>query len=320
MRHQAPYPLRGCPAALPAVDSAEALLQWQRAGTVAAQALQVGRLLCVPGARLVDIATAVERTMQDAGLGLAFPCTLSLNSVAAHFTPRHDDATVLKEGDLVKVDCGAEWQGALSDNALTVEAGYGADGPHARLIEASQKCLQAAIAMVGPDVDLGAVGAAIEATAKEYGFRTLQNLSGHSLEPWKVHAGLTVPNVAMRSGRRPKVGDVLAIEPFVTTGSGRVDNSGPGNIYQYQSSRPLRLPSAKRLLTAIERHHPKLAFAERWLTDAVEPNKLGFNLLQLQREGLIMQYPALSDSGGGMVAQSEATVVVTENGCIVTTR
>jgi methionyl aminopeptidase len=303
------------------VQSAESYGQWVTAGKVAAEALQYGKGLCVPGARLVDIVDSVEQRIRDAGLGLAFPCTLAVNEMAAHYTPTHDDDAVLREGDVVKIDCGAELGGALSDNALTVEVGANGKGIHQRLIECSEACLKEAIAIIGPNVDLGTVGAAIELTAKDFGFKPIQNLTGHSLEPFNLHAGLTVPNVNMKVSRRPRIGDVLACEPFVTNGeAGRVENSGPGNIYHFQRSRPLRLPSMKKLLADVERKFPKLPFAERWLTGAIEPNKLGFNLQQLQKEALLKHYPALSEASGGIVAQTEATLVVTEDGCVVTTK
>jgi methionyl aminopeptidase len=306
---------------VPAVESTQTFQDWMRAGQVAAEALRFGKGLCVPGARLVEVVDAVESRIRAAGLGLAFPCTLSINQVAAHYTPTHDDPTALKAGDVVKIDCGAELHGALSDNALTVEVGAGGNGPHQRLIEASEACLKEAISIIGPNVDLGTVGAAIEMTAREFGFRPVQNLTGHSLEPYNLHAGLTVPNCSMRIGRRPRIGDVLACEPFVTDGvAGRVENSGPGNIYHYQRGRPLRLPTMKKLLAAVEARHPKLPFAERWLVDAIEPAKLGFNLAQLQKEALLKHYPALSEASGGMVAQTEATLVITEDGCVVTTK
>lgn len=303
------------------METPQQFSDWLKAGQVAAAALRHGRGLCVPGARLVDVVGEVESRIRAAGLGLAFPCTLSLNEVAAHYTPTHNDAATLREGDVVKIDCGAELNGALSDNACTVEVGLGSAGPHHRLIQASEACLKEAISIIGPNVDLGTVGAAIEFTAKDFGFRPIQNLTGHSLEPFNLHAGLTVPNVPMKIGRRPHIGDVLACEPFVTDGSAaRVENSGPGNIYHYQRGRPLRMPTMKRLLATVERRHPKLPFAERWLTDAIEPNKLAFNLGQLQKEAILKHYPALSEASGGMVAQTEATLIVTEDGCRVTTR
>jgi methionyl aminopeptidase len=304
---------------MPVIETPEVLAKWMRAGQVAADALAVGRQLAVPGAKVIDVAAGVEQHIRDQGLGQAFPCTLSIDAVAAHVTPTHDDASVLKEGQVVKIDCGAELDGALSDNACTIEVGGG--DRYARLIEASEACLREAIDIIGPNVDLGTVGAAVELTAKDFGFKPIQNLTGHSLETFVLHAGLTVPSVPMKVSRRPRIGDVLACEPFVTDGqAGRVENSGPGNIYHFQRSRPLRLPTAKKLLHAIERAHPKMPFAERWLVGAIEPHKLNVNLLQLQKEAAIKHYPALSEASGGMVAQTEATLVITEDGCVVTTK
>ncbi|MFA5945001.1 MAG: type II methionyl aminopeptidase, partial [Candidatus Thermoplasmatota archaeon] len=268
---------------MPVVETPDILAKWMRAGQVAADALQHGRRLAVPGARVIDVASSVEQYIRDQGLGQAFPCTLAIDAVAAHVTPTHDDQSVLREGQVVKIDCGAELDGALSDNALTIEIGGG--DRHKRLIECSEACLREAVAIIGPNVDLGTVGAAIELTARDFGFKPIQNLTGHSLETYNLHAGLTVPNVPMKIGRRPRIGDVLACEPFVTNGqAGRVENSGPGNIYHFQRGRPLRLPTAKKLLGAIERSYPRLPFAERWLSGVIEPHKLNVNLLQLQKE------------------------------------
>ncbi len=302
-----------------AVVTSEADMQeWARAGQVAAVALRKGAAACDVGVRVIDVVQAIEDHIRSEGLGLAFPATASLNECAAHWTPTHDDDGVLAEGDLVKLDCGAELNGALSDNAMTVEVGD--QGLHTDLIETAQACLEEAVSIIGPNCNLGDVGAAIELTAADRGFKTIQNLTGHSLERYNLHAGLTVPNVGMRIHRRPRIGDVLAVEPFVTTGhKARVENSGPGNIYHFQRNRPQRLPSAKRLIGMIEKRHPKLPFAERHVTDIIDPKKLGFNLAQLQKQSLLKHYPALSEASGGQVAQFEYCVVVTEDGCTVTT-
>lgn len=300
------------------IQDDETFQRWAHAGQVAAAALEVGRDAAKEGVRLVDLVETVERYVLDAGLNMAFPCTASLNACAAHFTPDHADETVLQNGDLVKIDCGAELDGALSDNAVTVEIGSG--GHHTELIKASEACLETAISILGPNCNLGDVGAAIELTANDMGFKTIQNLTGHSLETYNLHAGLTVPNVGMRIKRRPRIGDVLACEPFVTDGqSARVGDSGMGNIYHFQRQTPQRLPSAKRLAGAIQQRHPKLPFAERWVADAIDPRKLRFNLSTLQKTGVIKHYPALSETSGGMVSQREATIIITEDGCAVTT-
>jgi methionyl aminopeptidase len=292
--------------------------QWMVAGKVAARALHVGRDACKPDVRLTEVCEAVESYIREQGLGLAFPCTTSLNECAAHYTPDHNDGRVFEKGDLVKIDCGAELEGALSDNALTLEVG--GTTRHKNLIEAAQACLREAIGVVGPNANLGSVGGVIETVAQRHGVKPIQNLTGHSLERYNLHAGLTVPNVSMRISRRPRIGDVLACEPFVTDGErGRVENSGPGNIYHFQAARPQRLPSAKRLIGAIQARHPKLPFAERWVSDVIDKKKLAFTLNQLQKAALIKHYPALSEASGGMVAQAEHTLIITAEGCVVST-
>lgn len=300
------------------IDSQETFERWMAAGKVAARALRIGVDACKPGVPLVDVVVAVEQHIREQGLGLAFPCTVSLNECAAHYTPDHNDAREFIAGDLVKVDCGAELDGALSDNARSVDVG--GTGQHTAIIDTANACLAEAQSVLGPNADLGTVGGVIEMVAKDRGFKTIQNLTGHSLETYDLHAGLTVPNVHMKINRRPRIGDVLACEPFVTDGQrARVENSGPGNIYHFQGSRPQRLQSTKKLLSAIQQRHPKLPFAERWVEDVIDPRKLGFNLMQLQKAALLKHYPALSEASGGLVAQAENTLIITEEGCVVST-
>lgn len=301
-----------------AVETQEDFERWMAVGKVAARAIRVGRDACKPDVPLTEVCEVVETYIRDQGMGLAFPCTTSINECAAHYTPDHNDGRVFEAGDVVKIDCGAEQGGALSDNALTVEVG--GTGRYTKLIDAARACVDEAVGVLGPNANLGTVGGVIQTVAEQRGFKAIQNLTGHSLEPYNLHAGLTVPNVQMRISRRPRIGDVLACEPFVTDGQkGRVENSGPGNIYHFQANRPQRLPSAKRLMGAIQARHPKLPFAERWVTDVIDPKKLQFNLSQLQKGALIKHYPALSEASGGMVAQAEHTLIITEDGCVVTT-
>lgn len=288
------------------------LERWLHAGEVGAAALAAGRAMCREGTRALDVVGAMEACIRDAGLEPAFPPTVSVNSIAAHWTPPANDETVLRRGDVVKVDCGASDAGALSDNACTVEVGTNA---HTALIATARACLEAAFAMVRPGLNLGELGARVEQVATGAGFRPIDNLAGHSLETYRLHAGLSVPSVATRTGQTLKAGDILAIEPFLTDGTaGRIVNAGPGNIYLIARPAPQRQDTLRRVQSAIQARHPRLAFASRWLANEVPPSKLAFALSQLERQGVLTHYPALGEASGGLVAQFEATVLVTEDG------
>lgn len=295
----------------------EIMEKWRKAGRIGAKALRHGKGLVKPGVMASEVADAVESYIRESGAEPAFPACLSINEVAAHFAPGALDDVELKEGDVVKLDCGAHVDGYISDNAVTIEVG-GTDR-YTKLIEASRAALTVAVSIMGPNVNLSTVGAAIEQTIEEYGFRPIENLTGHSIERYNLHAGLSVPAIANTPVARPKVGTVLAVEPFVTDGAGHVVNGPNGNIYHYARPRPIRNPDARKLLGHVARQYPHLPFAERWCKGVVSPNRSRIAFSMLTKNVALKNYAALVEAGKGMVAQTEHTMMVTEDGVEVLT-
>ena len=158
-----------------------------------------------------------KAALYNEGGQLAFPCTIAVNEIASHYTPAKDDHRAFAKGDVVKIDLGASVDGYIADAAFTVEVETDA---HAGLIKTAEKALAAGLAQVRPGVHVGEIGRAIEQAASEEGLRVLKDLLGHSLLRYRLHGGLTIPNYDNGSEMRIREGDVLAIEPFVTTGSG----------------------------------------------------------------------------------------------------
>src|SRR5208337_2504567 len=85
--------------------------RWREAARIAGKARELGLRLAVPGARLADVAEAIEAFIRSEGAAPAFPANLSRNDEAAHFTPAPGDTVTLQEGDLLKVDVGPTWTG-----------------------------------------------------------------------------------------------------------------------------------------------------------------------------------------------------------------
>jgi methionyl aminopeptidase len=119
----------------------------------------------------------------------------------------------------------------------------------------------------------------------------------------------------MSGGAVIEEGMVFAIEPFATTGSGRVTEAARVEIYQQIAARPARLPSAKRVLETA-RPRRGLPFSRRW----VPGDKVDIGLMNLVRSGILHPFPVLHDVPGSFVSQAEHTLVVTADGCEVTTR
>ena len=292
--------------------------KYLQAGRLAGRGREFGRTLVVPGARLLDVATEVEAFVRKEGGAPAFPCCISVNDDAAHDTPGVADARVFRVGDLVKLDVGVQIDGYIGDTATTVEVGGGTR--FATLIEASVRALDTALSLVKDGLEVREIGAAVEATIKGYGFVPIANLTGHSVDRYHQHAGLSIPNVPTRGSGTLKEGMAVAIEPFATDGAGKVRDAAGGRIFHFVSPRPQRDPLARQALDLIRERHAQLPFAERWIAEAVPEAKVSYAMRILERSGAVRQYPVLHEARDGMVAQTEHTVLVEKMGCTITTR
>ena len=268
-----------------------------------AQEIRVGR----PFRELVE---SVEARVRENGADLAFPLNVSLNEDAAHDTAAPGDERVFAKGDVIKLDLGVQIDGYIADTATTVDLGN-----NALLLDASREALEAAIRMVRPGVTAGEIGAVIEKEITSRGYRPIANLTGHGLGQYVQHRDPTIPNIAINGGSVLEEGTAFAIEPFATTGSGRVGEKTRIEIYSQIAEKPVRIPSARTAMEKVRERHG-LPFSRRWLND----KKMDLALPGLVRSGILHGYPVLADIPGSLVSQHEHTMIVTADGCIVTTR
>jgi len=280
------------------------------AGKIASRILSRSLPLVRVGGSFLRVVEEAEGSVQSEGAGLAFPLNLSLNEAAAHDTASEGDERVFATGDVVKMDLGVHLDGYIADTAGTVDL-----GDHGPLVTASRNALEKAISLVKPGATTGDLGAAIQGEIEALGFRPVANLTGHGLGRYEIHTPPTVPNVRINGGAVLREGLVFAIEPFATTGTGFVSDGPRVQIFQQILDRPARLPAAKRILDQVRDRHG-LPFARRWLSG----EKLDITLASLVRSGHLHAYPVLRDVPGSLVSQAEHTVIVTGDGCIVTTR
>jgi methionyl aminopeptidase len=289
------------------------------AGKVASKARKFGVGLLKPNASLLDIAEKVESKILEEGAELSFPVNISINEIAAHFSPRADDEKLtLKKGDVVKLDLGSHFNGYIADTAITVEID---SNNYSKMIEASRKALENVIDFIKPKVNLFEIGEIVEDTIQSYGFKPISNLTGHSLQRYILHAGKTVPNVSDLSYKNKiKIDDVLAIEPFATNGAGQVVTGEGSNIYLCKNNlnpRFIRNKREKLIFKRAKKVFKTLPFAQRWFEKRFSNSDI--LLRKLSFLGMIKHYPQLIDADKGIVTQKEHTVIITEDGCEVIT-
>jgi methionyl aminopeptidase len=288
----------------------EILEKYRKAGQILAEVLAKARPQVELGASLLDVANLVEDAIRSRGAKPAFPCNISLDRNAAHYTPSPLDTARFGE-NMVKLDVGVHVDGYIADAAITIDL-----SGHESLVEASHVALQAALEIIGPGIDTAQIGKVIEEAITGYGYKPVYNLTGHGLSRYLAHDEPAVPNKAMEKGTVLKEGDVIAIEPFATNGSGRISESQINEIYGFSAMRPVRLPAARTLLKEISEEYKTLPFARRWL----QAERAEYALMQLLRAGCVHRYPVLWEIEGALVSQAEHTVIVLEKGCEVITR
>ena len=276
-----------------------------------------------PGTPMTELCERLEdrvRALIEAdGLnaGIAFPTGCSLNHVAAHWTPNAGDKTVLQYGDVMKLDFGTHVGGRIIDCAFTVAF----DPKFDPLLAAVKEATNAGIREAGVDVRLSDIGAAVqevmeshevELDGKTHTVKAIRNLNGHSIGPYQIHAGKSVP-IVKGSGETDKMeeGEFFAIETFGSINGKAVvreDLECSHYMKNFDAGRvPLRTAGAKKLLASIDRNFGTLAFCRRYLDRAGE-QKYGMGLKQLCDAGVVDAYPPLVDAKGSYVAQYEHTI------------
>ncbi len=195
----------------------------REAGRVVAEMHAAIRSAIGPGVSLAELDAIGRSVLADNDatsnfLGYhGYPAVIcaSVNEVVVHGIPTH---RTLEDGDIVSIDCGAVVDGWHGDAAFT--AGVGTiDDSSADLIAVAEASLSAAIAVMQPGAHLSDIGHAVFSVVESSGFGTVREYTGHGIGR-AMHEEPAVPNFG-RPGRGPVLepGNVLAVEPMVTTGS-----------------------------------------------------------------------------------------------------
>ncbi len=295
--------------------SEEGLEAYKTAGKIAVEVREWSKNLIKPKSKVLDIAEKIEaKILENEGAGLAFPVNTCINDITAHYTPRYNDETVICDSDVVTIDLGVHVDGYIADTAYTLDL----SGKYKEMLKANQLALDKAIDLVKPGVSTTKIGEVIQNTLTESGYKPIENLTGHEVEQYDLHAGLSIPNIPISYDQKIVEGMVLAIEPFATDGYGRVIESQLAEIYSLIKKKAVRMRDARILLKKIE-NRKKLPFADRWFSKDINPMKLSLVLRELVSKDILKAHPVLHEKEKGIVSQFEHTMIVTEDGCEVIT-
>lgn len=286
---------------------------YKKAGKIAKEVREFAKNSVKKSMLLVEIAKKIEDKIYDLGGEPAFPVNLSMNEIAAHYHPLIDEET--KADGLLKIDIGVHINGCIADTAISLNLTQ--KNEYEKLIKATEIALENALIVLKKNPSLHEIGEIIQKNIEDKGFSPIINLSGHSIEKYNIHAGITIPNYGNNNPNKLSEG-IYAIEPFATTGEGKVYEGNPGNIYSIQNLKNARSDSARKILDYIYKKHKTLPFSLREIQD-----KFGaisrISLRELEQLGIVKSYAQLIEISKKPVAQAEHTFIKFENNILITT-
>jgi len=291
--------------------------QYRKSGRITSELRPIVQSAVTPGATYLEVCELVKREVESRGGRLAFPTGIGVNQVTAHYAPQDGDESVFKEDDVVKVDYGVHVDGYVADTSLTVT--YNPD--YNLLLEATQRALEAAITTARKETRTGEIGRAIHREAARFGFKTIENLTGHTLDRYTVHAGKSIPNLYMPGMQDLKKGDVFAIEPFLTPGSaaGYVVDAPSQTIFSLVARKKTGRPELDAFEERIWDERKTLPFTPQWYSKDFGAGKLEGIVSKLVAKRVLRAYPTLVEASGKPVAQFEHTMALDESGLSVLT-
>ncbi|MEK9675193.1 MAG: type II methionyl aminopeptidase [Chloroflexota bacterium] len=292
------------------IPTPEELEIFRKAGKIAADARNWAAQNIAPGVLLRELQKGMEERIRDAGALPSFPAQTSRNHVAAHYCSSPTDKTRFEENDLVKIDVGAHIDGYVTDTGVSVDLSR--DGRWSSMIAAASDALDAAIAMCKPNVLVDDIGDRVGEVIDGAGFNPILNLTGHGLGHWTLHDRPQIPNVRIGAPGKLEAGFIFAIEPFATSGRGRVRDDGEPEVFRLTRQPKVSNKIDSEVLDSINEWNG-LPIARRYFSHL--PRKpFERTLKELTKQGVLDEYPPLVEGENDHVGWKEHTIYIGPDG------
>ena len=291
--------------------------QYKTSGRITKEVRDVVKSRVKAGMGYLEACELVEGEIRKRKGAAAFPVGIGVNQVTAHYAPQEGDPGAFLESDLVKVDFGVHVDGYVTDTAVSVTL----NPEYNLMLEAAERALNSAIATAKRETRTGEIGREIHREAARFGFKTIENLTGHTVDRYTVHAGKSIPNLYMPGMQSLKRGDVFAIEPFVTLGSaaGFVVDAPSRTIFSIIARKKTGVTELDRFVDQVWNERKALPFTPRWYTEQFGSGRVKGIVDRLVAKRVLRAYPTLVEASGSPVAQFEHTMALDDGGLVVLT-
>jgi len=291
--------------------------QYIKSGRITGELRSLVREYVKPGMGYVAVCEWIEKEIVARGGAPAFPTGIGVNHITAHYAPQEGDTSKFLDSDVIKVDFGVHVEGYVTDTAVTLT--YNPD--YELLVEAAERTLNAAIGALKVERRVGEIGREIRREASRLGFKTIENLTGHTVDRYVVHAGKSIPNLFIQNMPSLKDGEVFAVEPFLTLGSaaGYVVDSEAETIFSLLARKSTGVSELDEFAARVWDERKTLPFTPRWYVPAYGRERLDRIIRELVKRRLMRGYPTLVEASMKPVAQFEHTMAFENGGLVLLT-
>ncbi|EGR29829.1 hypothetical protein IMG5_148130 [Ichthyophthirius multifiliis] len=309
--------------------------KYQAAGKVANHVLQQLLEKIMPGAKIVEICDfgdklidselAKQFTKKKLQKGPAFPTCISVNEICGHYSPlisdsedKEKDQSLLKEGDVVKIDLGAQIDGFIALAAHTVvcrsEKKQKVQGRKADVVLAAYNALQACLRTLKPGNNNNQTSEIIQKVVDQYKCNPLEGVLSHELKKYMIDGNNCIINKDTYDQKvdlhEYNVNEVYALDIIVSTGDGKPkETEFRTTVYKraLENSYNLKTKHGRAFFHTLIEKYPALCFSMRNFEDEIS-TKLG--VAECLKHDLLNSYPVLTEKKGDFVAQFKYTVAI----------
>ncbi|KAJ1915832.1 hypothetical protein IWQ60_008307 [Tieghemiomyces parasiticus] len=280
--------------------------------------------LCKLGDDKITEALKQDPAYEKVAKGIAFPTCVSPNHIVAHFSPLSGDAyatMALKEGDMVKIQLGAQVDGEAAIVAHTMICGEGAkvEGRAADVLLGAHYAAEAALRLMQPGNLNTEVSSTVQKVAEEFGTIPMQGMLSTQMTQNNVDAGKAIilnPTNDQRANHKSAVfaeNEVYQVDIIISTGEGKTkDADYRTTVYKKTDSTYMpKLKTSTQFLYDVKKHHPSFPFTLRALGD---DRKARLGVLECAKNGALLAYQVYAEKPTELVAQFQFTVLLLPTG------
>lgn len=283
------------------------------------------RALCEHGDKMIlEETSKVFKKEKDMKKGIGFPTCISINNVICHFSPLYSEGdTLIKDGDVVKIDFGVHVDGFIAALSHTVVVGSSKEnkitGRKADVLLAAYYATEIAQRLVKPGNTNTQVTEAIQKVAEQFKCKPVEGMLSHQLKQNVIDGEKTIiqnPTDAQKKDHKKcefELNEVYAVDILISTGDGKAkERETRTTVYKRTDIQyALKMKASRNFYSEVCNKFTMMPFTLRAFEDEKKA-RLGVN--ECTNHELIIPYPVLYEKDGEYVAQVKYTVLLMPNG------